>query len=101
METPLCLDTRLQYNVLPGEDFGSLAGQESNWPAQTTLLDSDFLCQYPGNLNSIHWSLRLIAADQKEIVMAKKETKKPAKPLALGKIPKPTRVVNKTYMKFQ
>ena len=33
--------------------------------------------------------------------MAKKETKKPAKPLALGKIPKPTSVVNKASIKFQ
>jgi hypothetical protein len=33
--------------------------------------------------------------------MAKKETKKPAKPLALGKIPKPTRVVSKARLKFQ
>jgi hypothetical protein len=33
--------------------------------------------------------------------MDKKETKKPAKPPALGKIPKPTKVVSKRGIKFQ
>jgi len=33
--------------------------------------------------------------------MDKKATKKPAKPPALGKIPKPTKVVNKHSIKFQ
>jgi hypothetical protein len=36
--------------------------------------------------------------------MAKKEIKKPAKPLALGKTPKPTKVTSKAvnaYMKFE
>jgi hypothetical protein len=34
--------------------------------------------------------------------MAKKETKKPAKPQALGKTPKPTKVVSKSvYLKHQ
>jgi len=33
--------------------------------------------------------------------MAKKETKKPTKPLALGKTPKPTKVISKsTWMKY-
>jgi hypothetical protein len=33
--------------------------------------------------------------------MAKKETKKPPKPLALGKVPKPTRVISKgTWQKY-
>jgi hypothetical protein len=32
--------------------------------------------------------------------MDKKETKKPAKPLALGKTPKPTKVVSKAAWKF-
>jgi len=32
--------------------------------------------------------------------MAKKETKKPAKPLAFGKTPKLTKVISKRWQKF-
>jgi hypothetical protein len=37
-----------------------------------------------------------------ETLMAKKETKKPAKPLALGKTPKPAKVISKAgiHLKF-
>jgi hypothetical protein len=54
METRLTLGHQIA-GLLRVEDFGSLAGKEINWPAQTTFLDSDFLARYHGNLNPIHW----------------------------------------------
>ena len=83
-------------------DCRPIAGRGFREPGRERkqLAGSDFLARYR-ELESNSLVDGLNSRRPKEIEMDKKETKKPAKPPALGKTPKPTKVVSKRNIKFQ